>query len=63
MQTTRQIAEALGVSQATINRMIRIGRLRATKVGDMNVVSDKDAKEFIDSYSPYDTLRKDEGDQ
>ncbi len=63
MQTTRQIAETLGVSQATINRMVRTGRLKAQRVAGANIVSDKDAEEFIASYSPYDTLRVQKGDE
>jgi excisionase family DNA binding protein len=46
-----QVAEVLGVSEATVRRLIRRGQLRAARVGDrMWRVSDDDLSAYISEH-------------
>ncbi len=45
--TPAQIAEALQVETATINKLIRAGKIQAVKVGNRNRVSQENFKKFL----------------
>lgn len=59
MTTVQQVAKSAGVSEMTILRHIRSGRLKATRFNRTYIIQVEDAQAFLDSYEPYDTLRKD----
>jgi len=58
--TVQQVADAAEVSNVTILRMIKSGRLPAHRFNRRTfLIKTEDAQEFLDNYEPYDTLRKD----
>lgn len=50
--STQELASLAGVSLVTVNRQIRIGELRATKVASVWVVFENDANKWLASYEP-----------
>ena len=41
--TTRQVAKRLGISDTRIRKLIYEGRIKAVKIGQYNLVEEKDA--------------------
>ena len=41
--TTRQVAEKLGIGDSRVRQLIYEGRIRAIKIGQYNLVEEKDA--------------------
>lgn len=52
------VAAAAEVSPGTVREHLRSGRLKGTKVGRDWLITEADAAAWIESYAPYDTLRK-----
>lgn len=50
--TVEDVAEKLGCSRYTVERYIRSGKLRATKLGRVTYVSDSNLTNFLEGYTP-----------
>jgi len=56
--TVTEVADVAEVPPRTVRRHLSTGRLKGTKVGRDWVIDEADAGVWINSYAPYDTLRK-----
>lgn len=53
-----ELADLAEVAPGTIREHLRQGRLRGRKTGRDWVITGEDARAWLESYSPYDTLRR-----
>ena len=56
--TANELAELCGVHRTTVSLAIRHGRLKSTRVGNVSLVSRKDADDFSSQYNITQTSSK-----
>lgn len=50
--SAQELASIKGVSLVAVNRQIKLGKLRASRVGRVWAVFEDDAREWLDQYEP-----------
>jgi len=48
--TTKELAKAVGITPHQISYLVRIGKIKAVRVGHSYAILDQDAKSFIEAY-------------
>jgi len=46
--TVKEVAEAMGVTHQTVRKYIKVGRLRAQRVGKPLLITEKSIRAFLD---------------
>lgn len=47
LYTTEEVAQKLEIHQQTVRRMIRAGKIRGTRIGRLQYVSEKSLSEYL----------------